>query len=155
MKDEKLMQQIIRYSVLIALLILTNVMLISSCDARSSSGAPKVSGTPIPEGGNSTSLTWDVPQKRTDGSTLTNIKGYKIYYGKTSLLYSKVLQVEIGKSSLSCQSVENVSKKEPDKRQCSYVAQGFGNGVYYFSVTAYDDKGNESDLSNEVTKQLK
>jgi hypothetical protein len=130
-------------------LLLIAVIIPCSCNARSSRGAPKA------DGNYSVKLIWDVPQKRTDGSALINIKGYKIYYGTASGMYTRAVAVPLTEPSLSCGDIESTVKKKPDKKQCMYAVQGLGNGVYYFAVTVYDDRGNESNLSNEISKKLK
>ncbi len=77
-------------------------------------------------------LSWDAPTTNVDGSPLTDLAGYKIYYGTSSSNYSKV--VDAG----------NV---------LTYVITDLNEGqTYYFAVTAYDTSDNESDYSNEVSK---
>jgi len=156
-KREKLIPRMNIEKPIIALLMLVAVIIPCGCEARSSNAVskPAAGGASIASGPNSTKLTWDVPQKRTDGTTLNNIKGYKVYYGMASLTYTRVVQVSIEDPALSCQDGDIAGKKKTDKRECSYVVQGLGKGSYYFAATAYDDKGNESDFSNEVSKQFK
>lgn len=78
-------------------------------------------------------LTWDAPSTNTDGSVLTDLSGYKVYYGTASRNYNQ--QVNAG----------NVTSKTLT------LADG---ATYYFSVVAYDTSGNESNFSNEVSKNL-
>lgn len=77
-------------------------------------------------------LTWKAPTTYEDGSTLTGIGGYRIYYGTSSGNYSQ--KMDVG----------NVT---------SYTLNGLTDGVpYYFAVMAYDSAGMEGGLSNEMTK---
>jgi len=75
-------------------------------------------------------LSWTAPITNTDGLPLTNLAGFKIYYGSGSGQYTSVV------------NVGNVT---------SYVLN-LSQGTYYFAVTAYNTSGNESVYSNEVLK---
>ncbi|MEW6001773.1 MAG: PKD domain-containing protein [Nitrospirota bacterium] len=77
-------------------------------------------------------LFWDPPTTNEDGTPLTDLSGYKIYYGTGSGNYSNVV------------NVGNVT---------SYTVLNLTGGVtYYFAATAYNIYGNESKYSNEVSK---
>ena len=76
-------------------------------------------------------LNWTAPTTNTDGSTLTDLAGYKIYYGNSSGNYTSAV------------NVGNVN---------NYTFSSLSDGAYYFAATAYDTSGVESSLSNEVTK---
>ncbi len=79
-------------------------------------------------------LTWDPPTTNADGTPLTDLAGYKVYYGTESGNYSQ--SIDVG----------NVT---------TYTVSGLTNGqTYYFAVTAYDTSGNESDYSNERAKTI-
>jgi len=78
-----------------------------------------------------TTLTWIPPTTNTDGSPLTDLSGYKLYYGTTSGSYSTTIDVG------------NVT---------TYTLTNLAYGTYYFSVMAYDTAGNHSVNSNEVPK---
>jgi hypothetical protein len=74
-------------------------------------------------------LTWN-------GSTESDVAGYKVYRGTGSGTYGTPL------STLP-------------KTATSYTATGLQNGTtYFFVVTAYDNAGNESTFSNEVSKSI-
>jgi len=77
-------------------------------------------------------LNWDAPTTNTDGTPLTDLAGYTIYYGPTSGNYTNAL--DVGKVTTS--AVNNLT-------------DGLTN---YFSVTAYNSAGVESSYSNEVSK---
>jgi PKD repeat protein len=73
-------------------------------------------------------LTWTAPATNVDGTPLTDLAGYRVYYGQTS--GNLTLKVDVG-------------------NQTTYLLSGLvGGQVYYFAVTAYDTSGNESRLSD-------
>ncbi|RMF86394.1 MAG: fibronectin type III domain-containing protein, partial [Nitrospinota bacterium] len=76
-------------------------------------------------------LVWDAPTTNADGTPLTDLAGYKVYYGQSSRNYGS--PVDVG-------------------NQTTYILAGLSRGeTYYFAVTAYDTSGNESEFSEEVT----
>jgi hypothetical protein len=79
-------------------------------------------------------LTWKQPTTNTDGTTLTDLGGYKIYYGISPGNYSEV--IDVGKVT---------------KYTIADLPDGF---TYYFVVTAYNTLGYESEYSNEVSKMI-
>jgi hypothetical protein len=78
---------------------------------------------------------WQAPTDNTDGSFLTNLSGYKIYYGGASGEYSSSIDI-------------------PNPGLTSYVVQDLRPGHYYFAVTAYTSAGVESGFSSEVSAAL-
>ena len=84
----------------------------------------------VPGGGtNSLMLSWAAPTTNEDGSALTDLAGYKLYYGNAPGIYSNVITVG------------------------DYTTAEIGelvSGTYYLTVTAYDIYGNESAFSNEI-----
>ena len=83
-------------------------------------------------------LLWDAPTTNTDGSPITDLKGYKVYYSQTSGVYSDIKSNDVG--NVTTISIKTVIGQLKD--------------LYYFVVTAYDLSGNESDFSNEVSNQF-
>jgi hypothetical protein len=79
-------------------------------------------------------LAWDAPTTNADGTPLTDLAGYKIYYGTASGTYN---------SPRSPKDVENVTT-------CTLTGLIPGQ-TYFISVTAYDISNNESTYSNEVS----
>jgi len=77
-------------------------------------------------------LEWDGPTTNVDGSPLTDLGGYRVYYGNQSGVYGT--PVDVG----------NVT---------SYVIN-LSDGNWFFAVTSYDTSGNESDYSNECNKLI-
>jgi hypothetical protein len=77
------------------------------------------------------SLSWVAPTENSDGTPLSNLKGYNVHYGTKPQTYSKII------------NVANAGLTD-------YVVQNLDAGTYYFSVTAYNATGTESALSGEV-----
>lgn len=80
------------------------------------------------------SVGWTPPTEREDGSALDGISGYRIFYGRQSGVYENRTLVNQG--GITEYTVDNVS-----------------SGTWYVAVTAIDNNGLESALSNEVIKQ--
>ncbi len=79
-------------------------------------------------------LSWIPPTTRADGTPLTDLAGYKIYFGTSSGNYTQ--NIDVG----------NVT---------SYAVTNLSTGTaYYFATTAYDASSNESSFSNEVSKTI-
>ncbi len=81
----------------------------------------------------SATLSWVPPTTYLDNSPLTNLGGYKIYYGTSPGSYSEVINL-------------------PNPGLVTYVVENLtGNTTYYFVVTAYDADGIESGFSSSVS----
>lgn len=78
------------------------------------------------------SLNWVAPAENVDGSALTDLAGYRIYYGERSRDYS-------GQQAVNNPAITSMSIRVPA-------------GSYYVAMTAIDTQGNESGYSNEVLK---
>src|SRR3990170_3256250 len=78
-------------------------------------------------------LSWTAPCTNTNGSALTDLSGYKLYYGTQSGSYSKTL--DVGNAT-------------------TYRVQSLSAGSYYFAVTAYNSAGRESAYSTEAAKTI-
>ena len=82
----------------------------------------------------SVSLRWDAPTTNMDATPLTDLVGFKIYYGTTTGVYGTV--VDVGYAL--CKVIDGLS----------------AGMTYYFAATAYDTSANESGYSNEVSKLI-
>lgn len=78
-------------------------------------------------------LSWSAPTTYTNGATMTDLAGFRVYYGTATRSYSD--NVDVGKVS-------------------TYKISNLPNGTYYFAVTAYNTAGTESAYSNEATKSV-
>jgi hypothetical protein len=82
--------------------------------------------------GNATVM-WQPPTTNTDGSSLTNLAGYRIYYGTSANSLSQTIQI-------------------PSAGATAYVVEGLAPGTWYFAVRSYNSAGAESANSNIVSK---
>src|SRR5688572_15131059 len=83
----------------------------------------------------SATLSWTPPTENSDGSSLTNLAGYRVHYGRSPTQLSQT--VEITNSSLSTYVVENLS-----------------SGTWYFAVVTVNTGGTTSVLSNVAAKTI-
>ena len=112
-------------------------IVLSVSDGQTSASAPPfsivVAGANAATG--SADVSWTPPTTNTDGSTLTNLAGYRIYYGTSSSALTEVVDIS------------NIGVTD-------YVIGGLGTGTWYFAVKAYNSAGTESSLSNIATKTI-
>lgn len=78
-------------------------------------------------------LAWDAVTAYADGSPLTDLAGYKVYYGTAPGSYSS--SIDVGKVT-------------------TYTISNLPSGVYYVVVTVRNLSGKESGFSNEVSKSI-
>ena len=83
----------------------------------------------------STTLSWTPPTQNEDGSTLTDLAGYKIYWGTTPGNYTNSVTVD-------------------NPGLTTYVVSNLSPGTYEFVATSVNDAGVESVYSNPATKVL-
>lgn len=83
----------------------------------------------------SATLSWLNPTKNTNGSTLTNFAGVRIYYGTSS--GSLTHMVQIAGSSTTTYTISNLA-----------------SGTWYFGATAYNTSGVESAMSTVDSKAI-
>ncbi len=90
---------------------------------------------PPPPSSFSVTLSWQAPTERADGSPLTDLAGFRIYYGSEREDLDVV--VTLDNPGLSRYVVENLTA-----------------GTWYFSMTAYDAAGLQSSPSPTVSATL-
>jgi hypothetical protein len=76
-------------------------------------------------------LRWQAPTQNVDGSALTGLAGYRVYYGSISRSYTDQRSLAATATRIDVQLTA---------------------GTYYFAMTAIDTEGNESAYSNEVVR---
>ncbi len=79
-----------------------------------------------------TTLTWTAPTTNSDGSPLTDLAGYNLYYGTSSGNYTNTIHVG----------------------NATTYTLNLSVGSYYFVATAYNSLGVESSDSNQVVKTV-
>lgn len=108
----------------------------SSSTSTSGSTAPQtVSSSSAPADNKSVDVSWVAPTANTDGSALTDLAGYTIYYGTSPSALSQSVNV-------------------PSAGATDYVVQGLTQGTWYFVVTAYTNTGLQSGYSSVVSKSV-
>ena len=111
-----------------------NIVITANCSSASAS-LPAFTINVTPPGTDAATLTWNSPLDNTDGSALTNLSGYYIYYGTSADALTTVVAVAGSENSFS---INNLSP---------------GN-TYYFSVVAFNSQGLQSASSEVVTKTI-
>jgi len=112
-------------------------LILAGCDQ----GATGV--TTVPAGGTASAasgtgmatLSWQAPTTTTSGSALTDLAGYRIYYGTNSGDLTQSVQI----NSVGMQT---------------YVIDNLANGTWYFAIKAVTNAGIESALSDIVSKSI-
>jgi hypothetical protein len=97
----------------------------------SANGSVTIVVTPL----GSATVSWLAPTTNANGSTLTDLQGFRLYHGTVSGSYDAPVDIA-----------------DPAAR--SYTFQNLQPGTHYFAVSAYDTSLNESALSIEVSKTL-
>lgn len=105
----------------------------SIADSPGATGGTGSGGTPAT--GQNVTLSWEPPTQNSDGSALTDLVGYKIHYGTASQDYTATLALD-------------------NPGLTRYVVDSLPAGKYYFAVAAYNSKGLESSLSDEVSASM-
>ena len=104
----------------------------TAADEGTGSGAASDEGS-----GKGTALvSWAPPTDNTDNSTLTDLAGFKIYYGTFPGEYDRT--ITINNPGLSSYLVENLASSD-----------------WFFVMTAFKASGIESAYSTEVYKEIK
>jgi hypothetical protein len=80
--------------------------------------------------GKNAPVTWTAPITNTDGTALTNLAGFRLYWGTTAGTYT------------TSRDIGNV-------KATTLNVLGIFSGNWFMAVTAYDTTGNESGYSNE------
>ena len=113
----------------------TTGIVISVSDGKVSTPLAAFSITVVATATGSATITWNPPTTNTDGSALTDLAGYRIYWGTTQGSYpSSVVVISPGISS--------------------YVITNLVPGTYFFVMTSLTSSGEESDYSNAASKTI-
>ena len=92
-------------------------------------------GTSVPTGSGAATLSWEAPTTYTNGAALTNLGGYRIYYGTSADNLSQTIQL----AGVGMQT---------------YVIDNLGGGTWFFAIKAITNSGLESALSDVVSKTI-
>lgn len=105
-------------------------------DGTASVSLPAFSVTVTAVASGSATLSWVPPTRNTDGSSLTNLAGYRVRWGTSAGSYTS--SVTLNNPGLT-----------------SYVVGNLVPGTYYFVVTAMSSTGAESQFSNMGSKTIR
>lgn len=93
-----------------------------------------VSSAPPPANGSAT-VSWTPPTQNTDGSTISNLAGFRVQYGSSPSALTQTIQIA-------------------NPGLATYVVTGLSSGTWYFAVRAYASSGAESANSSVVSKAI-
>jgi hypothetical protein len=110
-------------------------IVVTVSDGEAQAKLPEFTVAVVQSGEASVTLSWVPPTENTDGTPLTNLKGYEIHYGNASGAYSTTIPID-------------------NPGITRYVIDGLGAGTYFFAVTAQTMTGAESDFSAEVSTTI-
>jgi hypothetical protein len=117
--------------------VLVSVLVLAGCHtfdgSNSSPGATPQASSPQTSG--TATLSWEAPTTTTSGAALTDLGGYRIYYG----LKAEDLTQSVQLAGVGLQT---------------YVIDSLGQGTWYFAIKAVTSQGVESALSNIVSKTI-
>jgi hypothetical protein len=80
-------------------------------------------------------LTWSAPTENADGTPVTNLAGYRVYYGTSPGDLSQSIEVSGAATT-------------------TYMVENLAAGTYYFAIAAYNTSGVESEQSNVGSKTI-
>ncbi len=110
-------------------------IVISVSDGKQSASLAALTITVQAVANGSATLNWVAPTQRTDGTALTNLAGYKVYWGETEGSYPNAATIT-------------------NPGMTTYQVDNLGSGTWYFVMTAYDTNGIESGYSNPASKTV-
>ncbi len=110
-------------------------IVVSVSDGTDSTPLAGFSINVVTQGSGSVTLDWTAPTQNVDGTPLTDLAGYVIYYGTRSGDYEKRV------------SIDNPSVT-------TYIVEGLTPNNYYFVATAVNSLGEESRYSGEYFERV-
>jgi hypothetical protein len=132
-----------RTGILFAPIIVLGSLLSACIDDSGSSPAPdtavsgdsELSSTVAYINGSSATLSWSAPTENTNGSALTDLAGYNIYYGTDISALDQHIAI-------------------PTTGLTSYQIDDLDVGTYFFAITSYSTDGAESAYSAIVSATI-
>jgi hypothetical protein len=104
-------------------------------DGKATASLPTFAITVSDVANGSATVNWTAPTQNTNGSSLTNLAGYRIYYGTSSSALTKTITVS-------------------NPGMASYVISNLSPATWYFAVRSYTSAGVESANSNVSSKTI-
>jgi hypothetical protein len=118
-------------------MLLTGLLVACQGGPASSAAAPtaNTSSPGSSSGTGSATLDWQAPTTYTNGAPLTDLAGYRIYYGTSASNLSQTVPL----NSVGIQT---------------YVIDNLAPGTWYFAIAAVTSTGSVSPLSDIVSKTI-
>ncbi len=115
----------------------TGAIAVSAVDGGTTASLPAftIQVTAPQTASGSASLSWTAPTVNTNGTPITDLAGYHIYYGTTEGSLDTFIDV-------------------PGAALTEYEISNLASGTYFFTVTAYNSLGLESAASNQASKTI-
>jgi hypothetical protein len=111
-------------------------IVIRASDGKATASLPSFAITVAPAATGSVTVSWVPPTQNTNGTPVTGLSGFRVYYGTASRQYA-----------------QSVLVSSPSLR--SLVVEGLSPGTtWYFGVKSVSSTGVESEYSNEAVKTL-
>jgi len=108
---------------------------VSDGEASASLSAFAISVTDVAAATGTATLSWTPPTENSDGSALTDLAGYQVWYGQSQNNLNK--SVSLNNASLS-----------------TYVVENLGSGTWYFALVAVNSRGTTSVFSGVASKTI-
>lgn len=108
---------------------------VSDGQASATVGPFTITVSDVANASGSATLSWTPPTQNSDGTTLGNLAGYRVIYGRTSTTLDQTV------------NVDNPSIN-------TYVVENLSSGTWYFAVVAVNATGVASQLSNTASKTV-
>lgn len=108
---------------------------IAVTDGRQSAGLPRFAITVDQISTGSVTLSWNPPTQNADGSALTDLAGYRIYFGRQGDAMNQVMT--LGNPGLTRLVIEDLA-----------------SATWHFSMTSFNSNGSESERSPTVSKTI-
>ena len=111
------------------------LLAITGCDGSSYGGSGDGGLSHSDSTSQTAIVSWTPPVQRTDGSSLNDLAGYRVYYGKALNSLTRIIDIR-------------------NPGQTSQFIDNLDSGTWYFAVTAYTQDGLESEMSNLGAKRI-
>jgi Fibronectin type III domain len=110
---------------------------LAACDVAPVTGGSANGGTSAAQaaGSGTAALSWTAVTTNTDGTPLTELAGYTVYYGTAPNNLSTVITLS-------------------DPSVTTYLVTNLAPGTWYFAVNAYTETGVQGLLSNIASKTI-
>jgi len=110
-------------------------VVISVSDGSESAAMPSFSVHVLPQLSNGITIAWTPPSENTDGSSLTNLAGYRIHYGNDPSKPGQTIEIYSAEMS-------------------AFTITGLSPGTWHFAISALNSESIESNLSATLTMMI-